>query len=250
MNKKIALIFFLFSTITAFAQEQRIKIKGWVKNDSANLQDVNIINKATNLGTSTNQNGKFEIHVKKGDTLQFSSVAYTNRAIVITDTHINTKQIKVYLEQSIVHLDEVMLHQKIRLNFGDVALPKGAMLSNNDNTLRKPPNVSKFTNPTNPIGVNFVEVFKMFTKNLRKKRKEKLEFQNKIEEDKIKFISTIRTSFPDDFFIQNLKIEQDKINLFIDFCESNGLRDYYNKNNFMLTNFFVLQSYEFKKLNN
>jgi len=72
--KKITLLLFLISITTAFAQKQ---ITGKVKdNTGAPLVGVNVVEKGTNNGVSTDLDGSFKIKVKQGATLVFTYVGY------------------------------------------------------------------------------------------------------------------------------------------------------------------------------
>ncbi|NQV78516.1 MAG: hypothetical protein HQ490_09210 [Lutibacter sp.] len=84
-NKKYAIVFLAVGLIIfkSNAQDKRIKLEGFVKYDSIYLQDINILNKATNLGASSYKDGYFTMYVKEGDPIAFSSLVYENRSILI-----------------------------------------------------------------------------------------------------------------------------------------------------------------------
>jgi iron complex outermembrane receptor protein len=74
--KKIAILFLLFNTAFIFAQKQ---ISGVVKDNSGNpLPGVNIIEKGTNNGTSTDIDGSYKITVKEGASLIYSYLGYVS----------------------------------------------------------------------------------------------------------------------------------------------------------------------------
>ncbi|KLT70065.1 TonB-dependent receptor [Flavobacterium sp. ABG] len=74
--KKIALLLFLFNTVFLFAQKE---ISGVVKDKSGTpIPGVNVLEKGTTNGVSTNFEGGYLIKVKEGATLIFSYVGYTN----------------------------------------------------------------------------------------------------------------------------------------------------------------------------
>ncbi|OXA76127.1 iron complex outermembrane recepter protein [Flavobacterium aquidurense] len=73
--KKIVLLLFLLNTAFLFAQKE---IKGTVKDKTGTaLPGVNIVEKGTNNGVSTDYEGGFIIKVKEGATLIFSYVGYS-----------------------------------------------------------------------------------------------------------------------------------------------------------------------------
>uniref|UniRef100_UPI0025B7DC01 TonB-dependent receptor n=1 Tax=Flavobacterium sp. TaxID=239 RepID=UPI0025B7DC01 len=74
--KKIALLIILLNTAFLFAQKE---ISGVVRDKSGNpLPGVNILEKGTTNGASTNFEGGYLIKVKEGAVLIFSYVGYTN----------------------------------------------------------------------------------------------------------------------------------------------------------------------------
>lgn len=73
--KKIVLLLLLLNTAFLFAQKE---VKGTVKDKTGTaLPGVNIVEKGTNNGVSTDYEGGFTIKVKEGATLIFSYVGYT-----------------------------------------------------------------------------------------------------------------------------------------------------------------------------
>lgn len=72
--KKITLLFFFLNTFFLFAQKE---ISGVVKDNSGSgLPGVNIVEKGTSNGVSTDINGTYKIKVQEGATLIFSYVGY------------------------------------------------------------------------------------------------------------------------------------------------------------------------------
>ena len=73
--KKIVLLLFLLNTAFLFAQKD---VKGTVKDKTGTaLPGVNVVEKGTNNGVSTDYEGGFTIKVKEGATLIFSYMGYT-----------------------------------------------------------------------------------------------------------------------------------------------------------------------------
>lgn len=253
MNKTIFLfIALLCIALNISAQEKkRIKLKGIVKNDSTYLQDINILNKATNFGVSSNQNGVFTIYAKEGDSITFSSIVYTNRIIKISKTHINSKKITVYLEPDYYQLNEVMLAKKVFINWRDAAVTSGTVFNNDKISNSKAPDARKLTDPNAQAGgINPIALFKMLTKKGRLKRKEKKIEKQEIKKLKNEFSSTIVNLYGHDFFKEELHISEDTIYLFLDYCENNGLLNFYKSNEFVIKNFLVTQSKKFNEIKN
>lgn len=108
MNLKTKLIFLiaLCSSVMLMAQ-QSFLVKGQVTSASDNtpIPGVNVIVAGTTTGTSTDFDGNYEIEVKSGDVLQFSSVGYATQSITIT----GQTTLNVSLTEDSSQLDEVVV---------------------------------------------------------------------------------------------------------------------------------------------
>lgn len=236
---------------TTYSQNKTIEISGIVKYDSMNLQDINIINLTSKLGTYSNFNGKFLIPVKIGDSLLFSSIVYKPRTIKITENHIASKKITVYLEADLNELDEVQIRKNPIIDWQKAAVTKGTIYNNDSNTKAKPPNAETFTNPINgKFGIDFISLFSAITKKGRLKRKAKRQEENHIQFLKNDFSNKIKNTYETEFFTQWLNISEDKIYLFLDYCEANGLNNLYNSDEIIIKNFLIKQSNSFNKIKN
>ncbi|MFV5695799.1 TonB-dependent receptor [Flavobacterium sp. LB3P122] len=101
--KKFTLLFFLLNVTFLFAQKE---ISGVVKdNTGAELPGVNIIEKGTNNGVSTDIDGAYKIKVKEGATLVFSYVGFNKVEKVATNSIMNI----VLAEEGGQNLEEVVV---------------------------------------------------------------------------------------------------------------------------------------------
>lgn len=78
-NRRIFFVF-IFLPISLFSQKQN----GMVVSENQPLEGVNIINKASSIGTISNFKGEFEIEAKKGDTLIFSYLGMKSVNVIVT----------------------------------------------------------------------------------------------------------------------------------------------------------------------
>lgn len=251
MMKKIGVFIGLLISFSVMAQNKATTLKGFVKYDSIPLPYMHIINTETKLATSSNLDGSFTIKAKKGDILLFTSISFLNRKIKITDTHINSKSITVYLEPEVNELGEVNLeHLTIKYTPADIHTPN----FNADHTAT--PDARTFTDPTyasGTSGMDLIGIASSFIINpllnvllkgqRERKRKEAIAF-----EKKYKFTNTIRNTYDDYFFTNTLKIPKDKINLFIEFCEEKELEKLYNKSKLETVDFFIKKAKEYNSL--
>ncbi|MFV8337773.1 TonB-dependent receptor [Flavobacterium sp. LB3P21] len=101
--KKFALLLFLLNVSFLFAQKE---VSGVVKDNTGNaLPGVNIIEKGTQNGVSTDMDGMYKIKVKEGATLVFSYVGFSKLEKAATDAVINV----VLSEEGGQNLDEVVV---------------------------------------------------------------------------------------------------------------------------------------------
>ncbi|WP_141107264.1 hypothetical protein [Lutibacter flavus] len=229
------------------AQENRVELTGIIKQDSILLNDINIINKATNIGVASDIDGMFTIKAKEGDSILISSIIHKNRTIKISKAHINSKLIIVYLESEFNELNEIFLTQKFRLELGDVSIDKRAILDYKEGPKNKPPNVDKYKE-TNGIGL--VSIFNLLTKKARLKRKNRKLENEKIKMLKDEFPNKIINSYGTPFFTNILGIPKDEIYLFLDFCQEKGLLELIEVNDFRIKDFLIKQVVIFNEIKN
>lgn len=244
-------ILFLLFYLNIHSQSNTAVLKGNVKYNHSVIQDINVLNKNTSKGTSSDSKGNYSIKASLGDSLLFSSIIYENRIIKITNTHIKTKSITVYLEANYNLLQEVYLTKQRILNSIDIAVAKGTVLDNDKITDRKAPDARKLTDPNaGGSSIDFIGIYKLFTKKRRKRKKlEKIEF-DKQEQLKKDFSETIIVRYKDSYFIESLHIQEHQINLFLDFCQSKGLNKLYDRNEIVIKNFLFRQAKHFNLLQN
>lgn len=81
MNKKRFIVWFvLFAFCPLFGIAQEFMVKGTVKDDEGlEMLAVSVVVKGTNRGVATDMDGNYEIKVKEGDILVFSSMGYASQ---------------------------------------------------------------------------------------------------------------------------------------------------------------------------
>lgn len=142
------LLLFLFS---AEISAQNKDISGKIM-ASSNLVGIHVINKTASKFTITNNLGEFIIPVKLNDTIIVSSVQYITKEILMTEIIMQAKVVRIYLEDNVNELDEVVVGRvltgnlmsdiensdvKRDLNFYDLGIP--GYTGPKKNTERKTP---------------------------------------------------------------------------------------------------------------
>lgn len=241
----IFIFFFILITSDGNAQTKDHTIIGTLRHLDTLLPDINILNKTKSLGTSSDQQGRFKMLVSLGDSILFSSVAFQNRTIIVSENHINSRRMDVYLEPGLNELEAIELQQKIRLEVQKIAVPRGAVLDMDEMSSRTP-NAELFTNPTSYVGVDFMNIIYGLTTKMRTKKRARKAMNMQIAALKSEFPEKIKLAYGKHFFTDVLRLKSDEIELFLDFCGGNGLTDYYDRPEIEIKDFLFKQVKRFK----
>jgi len=111
MNKRCLLLSLLFISVFSYAQETSVKGKVIRAENGSPLESVNIVNLNQVIGTSTNDNGEFEIGANVNDTLHFSYLGYKSIKVRVTNdwivfgaaTSIEMTELALALEKVVVN---------------------------------------------------------------------------------------------------------------------------------------------------
>ena len=243
MNLRLTNLFFCFFLgIKCFAQEKNVTISGKIVNSQKTVSNVHVINLTTKHGTVSNENGEFEINVRKNDTLLISSLQYERIKLSITKEHIISKKIEIYLKPYVTNLDEVFLHGLTGRLSSDLnsspndTLPKHNFvfkLSDLDKIL--PPDIHGFFKAPNaqdmadPIKMNgaggsatIPDYYMIGVRKLKKELKNKKAFPIKIKKQ-----------LGIEYFSKKLHIPIEEIDRFLAYCEFKNIIEAYNKNNLL-----------------
>jgi len=76
---------------------------------NGDVENIHVINRTSNLFTTTNALGVFRITATYKDTIQFTSVRFKKVTIVVSYKNIQEKSLNIFLEENINVLDEVIV---------------------------------------------------------------------------------------------------------------------------------------------
>nr|WP_321237383.1 carboxypeptidase-like regulatory domain-containing protein [uncultured Psychroserpens sp.] len=128
MKYLFTIILFVFATLTGFAQEAQTKdslpqdstsvsvttrVKGTVidlSNDQP-IDRVNIVNLNQVIGTSTDDDGNFEIRARLNDTLHLSYLGYKSIKVRVTNDWLKFGETKIGMTELALALEEVVVNQ-------------------------------------------------------------------------------------------------------------------------------------------
>ena len=111
--KHLLLLVSLFFFITVSQAQDATSVKGIVISSSTNevLDRVNIVNLNQVIGTSTDDDGKFEICAKTNDTLHFSYLGYKSIKVRVTNDWLKFGETQIQMTELALALEEVVVNQ-------------------------------------------------------------------------------------------------------------------------------------------
>ena len=242
MRKSITLLLLFTAVFAAAQQDYRTWLRGKVLYQDSSVVAANILNTNSENATITDDNGEFAIEVKLGDELIISSVQYEIRAIIITKGILQRNRLVVDVNEKITALDEVVVSPTRPEKFLDLQEEEFKKF---DYTSDKSTRVENEILRKNQLyeGVDFVNIFKLMYKSLRKKKAD--------EGDEFTYAPSdvIRQIYPDTFFTEELNVPQDQIGLFLEFIDDRlEAKDLLKKENeFQLMDFLIKQSEKFAR---
>ncbi|QOD61641.1 hypothetical protein H9I45_04105 [Polaribacter haliotis] len=242
MQKQLLFFLLIIISKTILSQNKDLLIIGKVVLDSVPISDVHVINLKSSNGTITNEIGLFEIPVKVGDSLSFSHLNFNKRYLLITEKNISEENLVIKLTEKTVELKEITLQKarsifyvdkdimqySVHVDAKSLNLPYANTKKQKDNSIVsfKSGGVLSVDNLINSLNGN----------NKRAKLLKKMTAEDEQ-------LSKIRKSLTDDFFVTDLKIRKENINLFLNYClEKNILFIYKKRNKIQFIQFLINQS--------
>jgi hypothetical protein len=246
-------LFLLFFPIICLSQSNGQKlIQGTVySDDSYSIEGVHVLNITSNFNTITDSEGNFKINANLNDEIIFSAIQFKRKKIIINDDLINSISIKVFLEEFVNELDEVIVNSSglsgnlssdllnsgviDQLNFDDVGIPgfKGIRMESIPTNTQL---ISEILLAPLSGGINIDRMYKWFSgyyKNLKKVR----EYINDSD-----LIDQIIKFYGQSFFIQEFDLKIDNIHNFV----TSTYLSYPVEENFKMGNYSLVIEY-FKK---
>ncbi|WP_445737430.1 hypothetical protein [Mariniflexile sp.] len=235
---------------------QSVHIKGKVESN-VDVENIHVINKTAQTFTITNRKGAFEIPVSLHDTIVFSSIQQKSKSVIIDESMILFKTLRVTLEEQINELDEVTVGRVLTgnllsdvknvegdppINFYDVGIPgyTGKIATQSERRMNEATTGSngqklKWYSPlTGSIPLNPIL-------NAISGRTKQLKNQVKLEE-KDELMQSIKGRLSKDFFVSNPLDEALKMDFFY-FCadDENFIKRCKNQTDFNILTFLRMK---------
>ena len=242
MKLKLLCAVILFSSLDGFSQTEKI-VKGKVMFLDYSVSNTEIINTNSKEITTSDAEGNFSIAVKLNDWLVFVAKNYELKRLYVTPLTYGKEDLIISLTLKPEELAEVTIFNTASTKASIMKQLKYQNLGAYD--LDKLPSAVKavdFSDSPIANGVDFVQIGNMVA-GLFSNGKEK----EKIPEDK--FITLAQSMIDKKYFLENLKLKEDEINLFLQYCEADprsktAIKD---KNILSIMDFLNFKNEEFKK---
>ena len=233
MNKFFLLCFLCLGYLVQ-GQENRILISGEITNDSIQLENVHIINKNSQKGTISNELGQFKISATDKDTLMISDIQYQNKIIVVNQDHLLNKFIEINLLELTNELDEVIVQQ-----FDDMSEELGLPNAGKKPLDKLERNLNAYSQKSTPVVIleallfkpgGIDDIYNIVSGNRKRDRKlNELIQEDRLNEQNMGYVKIIREYFQDNFFINEVQINENDINNYIYFCLPQGIGPLYDE---------------------
>ena len=232
------LIFFLVFQVVAFAQD-RVSIKGRLIYRNINVVAANVVNITAQINTITNGEGAFEIPVKNGDEVVFSSVQYMIRTVKITPEIIQKNRLIITINEKINALEEVVVTPDDAEKFLDLKEEEFKGFDyDRDKSTRLENSIVRQGQLKNAI--NLINVAKLIAKLV----------SNKTEEEKrnLKPSEVLSYVFDKSFFSSDLELRDDQIVGFLEHIDNNlpSQKLLNQSQQFQLIDYLILQSKKYR----
>ena len=206
------------------------------------LPNVEIINSTEKFVAKSDDKGEFQIQAKLDDDLVFFLNGYLKVSLKVTNENRNTFN-KIILERNTIELDEIEINKTKNLKiFNDYKSLKMAKISKQQSQ----PKVTGVYTGEFQNGIDFIEIGSVIVNQVSKIFKNKDKSNDKL--NKVSFRNRIQNEFSNDVLVSKLKLKEDEIDLFLNFCELDDKSKSFNDKttSIDLFDFLVSKRLEFK----
>lgn len=259
MRSKL-LFFVLLCSSTLIAQKlPREILNGQLIAESMSVEDVLITNKTANVATVSVKDGTFRILARVKDTLIFSGLNFPRQILVINEADLKFNVLKIKIESQPTNLDEVVINPNalsgdLNKDSQNIKLTSVNANLNNATAMTTLYEADNQTSPDNKLMpgylddtymMDFAKIGKKLVRSF--KRSEAQKNKNK---DTTRFSVIVKSRFSDDFFRNNLYMDEVTTISFLNFCEQDpkAKQMIANGNDFELIEFLKQKKQEYIEL--
>tara|TARA_Y100001980_G_C14513626_1_gene289015 strand:- start:494 stop:1180 length:687 start_codon:yes stop_codon:yes gene_type:complete len=225
--------------MTVLYAQDRIPIKGKLIYRNVNVVAANVVNINAQINTITDGEGEFEIPVKVGDEIIFSSVQYMIRTVKINPDIIQKNRLVITVNEKINALEEVIITPDDTEKFLDLKEEefKGYDYLR-DKSTRLENTIVRQGQLNN--GINVINILKLITKVINSKTEE--------EKRNLKPSEVLKYVFEIDFFKRDLELTDDQIIGFLEYIDDNlpSQKLLSQSKQFQLIDYLILESKKYR----
>ena len=225
--------------MTVLYAQDRIPIKGKLIYRNVNVVAANVVNINAQINTITDGEGEFEIPVKVGDEIIFSSVQYMIRTVKINPDIIQKNRLVITVNEKINALEEVIITPDDTEKFLDLKEEefKGYDYLR-DKSTRLENTIVRQGQLNN--GINVINILKLITKIINSKTEE--------EKRNLKPSEVLKYVFEIDFFKRDLELTDDQIIGFLEYIDDNlpSQKLLNQSKQFQLIDYLILESKKYR----
>ena len=225
--------------MTVLYAQDRIPIKGKLIYRNVNVVAANVVNINAQINTITDGEGEFEIPVKVGDEIIFSSVQYMIRTVKINPDIIQKNRLVITVNEKINALEEVIITPDDTEKFLDLKEEefKGYDYLR-DKSTRLENTIVRQGQLNN--GINVINILKLITKIINSKTEE--------EKRNLKPSEVLKYVFEIDFFKRDLELTDDEIIGFLEYIDDNlpSQKLLNQSEQFQLIDYLILESKKYR----
>ena len=225
--------------MTVLYAQDRIPIKGKLIYRNVNVVAANVVNINAQINTITDGEGEFEIPVKVGDEIIFSSVQYMIRTVKINPDIIQKNRLVITVNEKINALEEVIITPDDTEKFLDLKEEefKGYDYLR-DKSTRLENTIVRQGQLNN--GINVINILKLITKIINSKTEE--------EKKNLKPSEVLKYVFEIDFFKRDLELTDDEIIGFLEYIDDNlpSQKLLSQSKQFQLIDYLILESKKYR----
>ena len=271
MKNKLLYTFLLVSFISFSQVKERDLIVGKIKSDSLEVENITIFNVSSNIGAVTDIDGKFSIKIRERDTLVIQGLAYLSTKYIVQKTDLDKEILEIYLRTKINELNEVEVSPYTLTGVLEVDTDKiktyGFAITMGDLKKLKPNDIrnTRVINTAMPTTlaqtpVNFLAIFGFIGKGIKElvgSDKKKISASEKaFNERRLKDVASkpfgehMKEQFSNHFFVNQLKIKNENIPMFLAFSETSSeeLVEFLKpENHLKLIEYLISKAEAFKK---
>lgn len=210
---KPTVLFLFIITITSCLAQNPKELHGKIVCEGKGIAGVDLVNLTSKKSTTTDNQGHFSISVAVGDELYILSKEYIDFKLKIDEAHFHQNPLNITIERKPIALEDVEIVNKsslkVQISQADIDAIK---LTKQSQALK----VVNLYDGTMENGVDFVRMFKGISNWFKNKNKE----PERKPVPQPSFKDFLRSHYDRNFYLNNLKLKPEEIDLFIAYCET------------------------------